>query len=513
MPMTKRADFAQSLTLGLAVVLAALFLRDVYYLWIGLHHPALDQYAFRQTQTALSAYWLAKDGFRFAYETPVLGAPWSIPYEFPLYEELVALASKLGPSIDASGRLVSFAFYIATLYPLWLLCRALDLPRLVWLIVAVLFLASPLYTYWARTIMVESCALFFSMLALALIAQYLKRDSLVTLVLAFAAGSLAVLSKSTTYPPYAFLAGLLIIAKGLPDWEDGELTREKLKPLLAASAVLIATMIVGSAWTWYSDAIKTANAFGGELTSTKLAHWNFGSWEQRASLAFWRDAILGRALPQIFGYCFALAGLAALGALFTPLYRAFMLAAVAGFILPFLLFTNLHFVHSYYQNANGLLGLIAVGLGVAAIADRGHAVVAMLLLAAIVTGQILFFRDSYVGVISADFAQSPLYRFTQDVKKRVPEDQGLLVLGQDWSSVIPYYTERKSLALPNWMPIELTKRALDAPETFLGGLKLGGVVYCTEYRYNDKTPLIEAATAGRAVLVENGSCKLLAATR
>jgi hypothetical protein len=42
----------------------------------------LDWYAFRQTQTALTAYWFMQEGFKLAYETPVGGRPWSIPFEF-----------------------------------------------------------------------------------------------------------------------------------------------------------------------------------------------------------------------------------------------------------------------------------------------------------------------------------------------------------------------------------------------------------------------------------------------
>ena len=78
-----------------AIAVGLLLLHAAYFLWIGLDHPALDFYAFRQTQTALSAYWLWHDGFRLAYETPVLGAPWAIPYEFPLYQWLVALLPHL----------------------------------------------------------------------------------------------------------------------------------------------------------------------------------------------------------------------------------------------------------------------------------------------------------------------------------------------------------------------------------------------------------------------------------
>ena len=181
--------------------------------------------------------------------------------------------------------------------------------------------------------------------------------------------------------------------------------------------------------------------------------------------------------------------------------------------LPFLLFTNLDLVHSYYQNANALLGLAAVALGIAVIAEMGQPLLAGLVLAAIVAGQLVFFHNNYAPVIRSDLTKNELYLISQSVKELVPADQGLLVLGQDWSSEIPYYSERKSLALPNWMPLPLIQQALDDPERFLGGQKLGGIVYCTTYSYNEKAPLIEAAVTGRRVLAEAGPCKLLSPLR
>ena len=66
--------------------------------------PILDMFGFRQAQTAISAYWIAKGGPLFAYQTPVFGYPWSIPFEFPLYQWLVALlADSSGLSLDQGG--------------------------------------------------------------------------------------------------------------------------------------------------------------------------------------------------------------------------------------------------------------------------------------------------------------------------------------------------------------------------------------------------------------------------
>ena len=42
---------------------------------VGWNNSILDHHGFRQSQTAITSYYFIKDGFRLAYETPVLGAP------------------------------------------------------------------------------------------------------------------------------------------------------------------------------------------------------------------------------------------------------------------------------------------------------------------------------------------------------------------------------------------------------------------------------------------------------
>ena len=108
----------------LLLILMGAILRAFYVLTLGLGHPLLDMHAFRQTQTALSVYWFTHGGPWLRYETPVLGAPWSIPFEFPLFQWLVSLVVEVGVPIDAAGRIVAFSFYLATLWPLHVLIRA-----------------------------------------------------------------------------------------------------------------------------------------------------------------------------------------------------------------------------------------------------------------------------------------------------------------------------------------------------------------------------------------------------
>ncbi len=80
----------------------------------------IDRHSFRQTQTAISVRSMLDGGPWLAYETPVLGRPWSIPFEFPTYQWLVALtvlATHL--PLDQAGRVVgvvSFGMLLLAVY-------------------------------------------------------------------------------------------------------------------------------------------------------------------------------------------------------------------------------------------------------------------------------------------------------------------------------------------------------------------------------------------------------------
>src|SRR5215213_5177977 len=100
--------------LGLAIIGAVAWL--LVFTGITLFNPILDAFGFRQTQTAISVYSILHDHVFLDYLTPVLGAPWALPFEAPVYHGIVALLAYLsGLDLDASGRIVSVAFFFVVL--------------------------------------------------------------------------------------------------------------------------------------------------------------------------------------------------------------------------------------------------------------------------------------------------------------------------------------------------------------------------------------------------------------
>jgi hypothetical protein len=332
--------------------------------------------------------------------------------------------------------------------------------------------------------MIESCALFFSVCGLTFISLYLNQSPrrLIVLAASCICFSLAALTKATTYPAFAFLAGLTVLATAHAEFR----TRSPVGRLLEcgyAVAVLFVSLAIGLIWVRYTDAVKLLNPFGWVLTSSNLVTWNYGTWDQRVSAEFWRGAILDRALPEVFGDNLLLPGFAILAALCLRGYRVFSILAFVAFFLPLLLFTPLHLNHSYYQYANGIFGLCAVGFGICAINKHGHPIAAATLLGIIVGGQLWSFQASFADVIETNRTLDPVYVIARAAKRLVAPDRALLVLGQDWSSAIPYYSERRSLAMPAWNG--LAEKVLNDPSEFLGPWRLGAVIFCpaSDYTY------------------------------
>jgi hypothetical protein len=447
----------------------------------------------------------------FAYETPVLGFPWSIPLEFPVYQIAVALVSATGVPLDAAGRIVSFVFFVGCLWPMRVLFRALRFDDAAFPCAAILFLLCPLYLYWGRTFMIETCALLFCFLWLAYLARFLADSKPTSAAIAVLAGSLGVLAKSTTFPAFAVLGGLLFLKECYAGWTAGAIA-ERARPILLTLLVIALPFILGGAWTIYSDMVKEKNEIGVYLTGSSLARWYLGTWDQRVGATLWRDVVWQRVLRDTFGYT-AIPAVALIGvSLFNRRYTPAVLAGVAAFLVPFFVFTNLHIIHSYYQTANAIFIVAAAGLAIASLMRMSRNWLGPLCLGVLVAGQLMYFRSAYASLLTNDFSTMPVYRIANIAKSVTPPDTGLIVIGDEWSSTIPYYAQRKSLVIPNWVPLVSWQRLLAAPQHFLDGVRLGGVVYCTDKAPTDpeRKALSDAFVAGRTVLGEATPCRLLA---
>lgn len=418
----------------------------IYYIFIQaayLNYPILERHGFRQTQTAITSYYLY-DGFKIDYETPVLGTPWTIPFEFPIYQYVSALFAKYtGVYIDSAGKIINCIFTLLLCFPVCSILKKLDVNHEVRLATIACIISSPLYLYWSTTFMIESTALLFSLLFIQFTIDFFVRLSFTNLVFLELFLILSLLQKATTVLP--IIAVLYMFAFYLPNWTIR-------KQFLYSLAILI-PLIVLYYWVAYTDYLKSMAVIGNDLTSSSLFKWNFGSFQQRLS----KDLINGIFRPIIqFPVIGALQLLIiAFATIFYRHSRLYKLSLVflLMYLAPFLIFTNLHIIHDYYQIANYIYFIIAISLMACAILYSSHNKPFFLNTYVIIVVTLgLLYSYLYIKKSKPIVFDSHITRIL-DVAKFVDshtkKNEVLIYYGLGWSSELPYYSMRRGVGVVN----------------------------------------------------------------
>ena len=243
--------------------------------------------AFVRSQTAISVDTMLRGGPWLIYETPVLGPPWTIPFEFPLYQWIVAaLVWSTGLALEPVGRFVSVAFFLLTLWPVERLLAALRMSLPCRFIILALLISSPFYIFWSRTFLIESTALFLATLSLACTHWAICRPSASRLAILSAISSLAAVVKVTTFFP--LLIASIAVGCYQARRRGGAAVRLSWIHhglIVIAGAGLPALALI--TWTYAADSAKRQSILGTHITSTSLQSWNFGRLEQRLSAETW----------------------------------------------------------------------------------------------------------------------------------------------------------------------------------------------------------------------------------
>ncbi len=440
----------------------------------GWHGSLVEDQPFRQTQTAISTYYMIGHAPKLAYETPVVGPPWAIPYEFPLYQWLVALAVTVGhTALDPTGRLVSLIFFLISLIPAYRLLGEMGLSRDKRLMMLSLLLVSPYYVYWSRSFLIESTAFCLGMWYLALGVAFLKSPRPTTALGTLATGILAALVKVTTFAGFflgIFLAWAFLWLKayraGRP-WS--ELARAGLRYL----AMMVPPVVIVLWWTRFADHQKELNPVGHYLTSQSLTAWNFGTWRERLDGATWERLY--------HWYNPALGHLACLGLCLPALCvagrrREILACLLLGLSGP-LVFTNLYFHHEYYLYASLAFFVAAVAFSLIALWERGgRCRYAGYGLTVLVIAICLYrYDDTFYPRQVARVRGQWLAELFQGVRQLSRRDDVVLVVGNDWDSAIPYYSRRRALMIPDWLLADFVDH-MPAYRRQLAGYRVGALV-------------------------------------
>lgn len=470
-PWTKRAP------LVLAVLAVAGTTALVMY-FAG--QPLLDRHAFRQTQTAITSYWFIREGYKLAYETPIAGYPWLLPFEFPLYQAVVAAVSQTtGWPLGLVGRLVSYMFLLSCIPVASAIIRRLNLPSPVFAIFVALTFTSPVYVYWGRAFLIETCSLFLALMAIKFALDYILGGHASGRLLAFSVFmTLCMLQKVTTGLPVLLVIWVLLAVD-----EARQSSQSRRGRVVALCLAITLPLAAVYAWTSFADALKLASPLGPALTSSALSTWNWGTLSQRVSAIFWRDVVMYRVLfLNLGGIVGAGLVIAALSAKAEVRIKIIIAAAVALGLLPLLLFTNLHIVHDYYQSSNVmfLIFAVATALGAVIMPRVGSRAGLGFLLALVVANGLGLVQSGYLAAMHRTFDASHRDVAVSEVLAReLPDDKQFVSFGNAYSATFAYLSGRKSFAVPDWFN-EFSK-VIARPADYVQPGHLGAVVACSKH--------------------------------
>ena len=429
---------------------------NIYFSSVGFFNPLVDHYAFRQTQTAISAYYYLREGFTLNYITPVLGAPWSIPFEFPTYQFIVAGFSYFTTiPLEAAGRLISILFFYIALAYIYKILLLYFFDKVLSLIPIIFLLVCPQYIYWSRTFMIESTALCFCVGHFYYLLKLKQEICFRTMVLCLLFGILGSLTKITTYIVVMVPAGLYTLGILISDIRSRNIN---IKFWLTLFSPVFISFIIAISWTIYADHLKNLNPLAREfITSSNLAGWNFGTLQQRLSLGNW-DRIASWSVQYGTGSLYVLMLLPLWGVLTSTKDRLFIGLSLLGFLSGPLIFFNLYFIHYYYLYSNIFFIVIACGVVIIAVANnqelpttlRRSAIWCAMPLVTIIMFY-SYYTSDYYKAQKSNVSLHPVFSCLRD---HLNEKDIILIYDNDWSPVLPYYLGRKAIMNRDNIPLD-----------------------------------------------------------
>jgi hypothetical protein len=419
----------------------------------------------------------------FSYYTPVIGAPWSVPFEFPTYQIIVSLISTaLELPLVQTGRILSFIFLCLVFFPLRMIVTSLDLDKRVTLIASMLTLTSSIYLYWSRAFLIETLALLLTIAYIAFMCKYFKVNSHLAWFLSIVFGILAGITKSTTATSGFIVALILLFISAFQYLKHKKLS---LFNLAFTSLFVIIPVFFSLIWVRFTDQTKSLNLNGQSLTSDALSRWNFGTLSQRVSSSFWYDLILQRTILGSLG-----AGLGFVLLIYyflsfqgKPKTKDFYVTGIAIvlFFSSLVLYSNLHIVHWYYQAGCQIYLFFALAIVLTKkfhyrrrdLDDFNSIFLILTLVLNLSVFLVLFEKTAHVNFTSSN---SLIIKVADHIKIKTRPDENILVYGLDWSSELAFASQRKSATLTPWM--KGYEESYRTPSSAFGGVNPGAIVDC-----------------------------------
>lgn len=422
--------------------------------WDSLNLPGHE---FRQTQTGLAAFSIQRDrDFSLQYPTPVLGKPWAVPMEFPLYQwAVVGLSDATNISLTHAARSVSVACFYLMMPALFLLLGHLGVSPFRRLLVMGFILCSPLYIFYARAFLIETMALMWAMWFLLAFVRAFERRSIGWMVTANLFGVMAGLVKVTTFGLF-LLPAVLWTVRGLwQDWKLDKAVRQRaaLRTAGWSLAAVLMPVAVTILWTKYADFVKSQNISAEFLMSNHVTEFTFGTAANRFSAdtlsSHWRNLSQNLVNPWVLGMAVASA------LLYSRRWWRQIVATASCFVVVLVVFPTLYAWHDYYAVAGGIFVVVAVGVSLSGLVQSALSRwIAWPVIVLLYAAQFWTYGQTYYPM-QKEFSPGGS-GLTQAIKRITSPSAVIVVAGMDWNSIIPYYSERRALMIRSHMEHDWT---------------------------------------------------------
>jgi hypothetical protein len=376
---------------------------------------------------------------------------------------------------------------VLTIIPVRMLARAWKMDKSYSQVFAILLLTSPIYLFWGTAFLIETFVVFFCFWFLAEVELVARSRHWTALALAILFGAVSALAKITTFVPFACLAGLIL----LNDLIERSRRREPLlRPILGDGAIIAIPFTLFDIWTRFTDSQKQRNPIAVHLLSTlpTTRRWYLGTWSQVFSVDMLHtllrastDTLGILAVPMIV----ASVWLALSYKIIDRRNGIVLLGALSAFLLPFVLFANSHIVHNYYDTENAIFLICALSIVVSRLFSTGHRQGGWNLLALIVASQLAWFGLFFVRDIRNP-KDRPMLEIVQAIDQRTDPESIVVIYGQDWSPVIPYYARRRAVMAPDTVSSEINVERAHTMLASQDGHPVEAVVRCKSEM--DKSP-------------------------
>ncbi|MDX2195020.1 MAG: glycosyltransferase family 39 protein [Cytophagales bacterium] len=444
------ADSLYSGIVKFFVIVLFIYSSNLYYsrIKVGFNNTICDQHGFRQTQTAITSYYFNKNGIDLiGYETPIMGYPWKMPLEFPIMQAVASWVSKVYDiKLDNAGRITGIAFHILSGVVLYIIFVLLLGDYILPLIGPSILFINPLLTFWSRSFLIETTANFLCLCFLLLMYLWLNKNNIIYFIIALFVGLFGMLTKPTTGVLYLAALGLYSLYHLYMAYtKQKKIEKSMIFQVCFLAIAYLSLLGITLLWTKYSDEIKSVNYLSQMNMSSNLKDWNFGTFDQKINIDSWLYA----SEHHFFHYNFAVIPIAILSLFFNTKNKIFICIFSVCYWLGPLIFTNLYYVHNYYSSASTPFFCFCFGLFIADMASRKNLVI-VILMVTITLAYSYHGQNIYRKYHQYSTKNNNIYPKLVGIhiQSYTAPDEVLLVWGAEFSSEIPYYSERRCVMMP-----------------------------------------------------------------